>query len=131
MKKVIVYGTLKKGGRLHGYMRDSKFIVDVMVTGYKMYDTKSGFPFIEASGKKDTISGELYEVDYMILNTLDFIEGVKTHGRGGRGLFSRIDLKDIRPKIKESTYIYVSTIERMRWFGVEPEEIKDGFWKTN
>ena len=46
MKKVIVYGTLKKGGRLHGYMGDSKFIVDVMVTGYKMYDTKSGFPFI-------------------------------------------------------------------------------------
>ena len=32
MKKVIVYGTLKKGGRLHGYMGDSKFIVDVMVT---------------------------------------------------------------------------------------------------
>jgi|TARA_Y100000034_G_C6884285_1_gene405776 gamma-glutamylcyclotransferase (GGCT)/AIG2-like uncharacterized protein YtfP len=131
MKKVIVYGTLKKDGKLSTYLRDAKFIEDVIVTGFKMYDTKSGFPFIEVSGKKDTISGELYEVDYMILNTLDFIEGVKTHDRGGRGLFSRIDLKDIRPKIKESTYIYVSTIERMRWFGVEPEEIKGGFWKTN
>ena len=131
MKKVIVYGTLKKDGKLSTYLRDAKYVKDVIVTGFKMYDTKSGFPFIEVSGKKDTISGELYEVDYMILNTLDFIEGVKTHGRGGRGLFSRIDLKDIRPKIKESTYIYVSTIERMRWFGVEPEEIKGGFWKTN
>ena len=126
-----MYGTLKKDGKLSTCLRDAKYIKDVIVTGFKMYDTKSGFPFIEVSDKKDTITGELYEVDYVILNTLDFIEGVKTHDRGGRGLFSRIDLKDIRPKIKESTYIYISTLERMRWFGVEPEEIKDGFWKTN
>ena len=39
MSKVIVYGTLKKGGRLHVYMRNSKFIVDVAITGYKMYDS--------------------------------------------------------------------------------------------
>jgi len=132
MKKVIVYGTLKKHGRLSTCLRDAKYVKDVIVTGFKMYDTKNGFPFIEVSDKKDTISGELYEVDYKILNTLDYIEGVEsTQEKGHRGLFSRIDLKGIRPEIKESTYIYVSTIERMRWFGVEPEEIKDGFWKTN
>ena len=132
MKKVIVYGTLKKHGRLSTCLRDAKYVKDVIVTGFKMYDTKNGFPFIEVSDKKDTISGELYEVDYKILNTLDYIEGVEsTQEKGHRGLFSRIDLKGIRPEIKESTYIYVSTLERMGWFGVEPEEIKDGFWKTN
>ena len=131
MKKVIVYGTLKKGGRLSTYLKDAKFIEDVIVAGFKMYDTKSGFPFIEVSGKEDTISGELYEVDYTTLETLDYIEGVSKQTGFGVGLFSRIDLKDVRPKIEESTYIYVSTIETMRWHGAKPEEIKDGFWKTN
>ena len=112
-------------------LKDAKYVKDVIVTGFKMYDTKSGFPFIEVSDKKDTITGELYEVDYTTLDKLDYIEGVEHKNMGGRGLFARIDLKDTRPEIKESTYIYVSTLERMGWFGVEPEEIKDGFWKTN
>ena len=58
MKKVIVYGTLKKHGRLSTCLRDAKYVKDVIVTGFKMYDTKNGFPFIEVSDKKNTISGE-------------------------------------------------------------------------
>jgi len=131
MKKVIVYGTLKKGGRLHGYMRDSKFIVDVVVTGYKMYDTKSGFPFIvRGDDEIDRIWGEKYEVDDETLRILDMVEGT------GSGLFRRVDLKDVKSwsDKKDSTYIYVgdTSLEYgKKIYGVEPEEIKDGFWKTN
>ena len=112
--KVIVYGTLKKGGRLHSYMKDSKFLVDVAVR----------YPFIMEGKEGDRIWGEKYEVDERTLETLDMVEGVKYE------LFKRLDLKDLKPHVKEPTYIYVSTIEKMSYEG-ESQEIESGRWDVD
>ena len=122
--KVIVYGTLKKGGKLSSYLDDSEFIIDTVVTGFKMYDSKSGFPFIVKADDDDWICGEKYDVHSGTLRTLDFVESVHS------GLYKRIDLREMKPKLKESIYIYVSTLPAMSSFGVKPEEIKGGFWKV-
>ena len=123
--KVIVYGTLKKGGRLSSYLDDSEFIIDTVVTGFKMYDSKSGFPFaVKTDEDDDWICGEKYDVHSGTLRTLDIVESVQS------GLFKRIDLREMKQKLKESIYIYVSTLSKMSFFGVEPEEIKGGFWKV-
>ena len=79
---VIVYGTLKKRGRLHGYMEGAKYMEDVEVEGYRMYDTGFGYPMVcESAGH--SFYGELYKVDDTILETLDMVEGVRS------GLFIR------------------------------------------
>jgi len=125
MSKVIVYGTLKKGGRLHRYMRDSKFIVDVAVTGYKMYDSGFGYPFIAKGDKhKDSVWGEKYEVSDDTLKMLDMVEGVDS------GLFKRVDLKDEKDwsDSRDSTYIYVGD-EYLKSVS-DAEEVKSGRWKV-
>ena len=122
--KVIVYGTLKKGGRLHSYMRDSKFLMDVAVKGFKMYDSKSGFPFIEEGDEDDHIWGEKYEIDEGTLRTLDIVEGID------EGLFKRVDLKELKgwSDSRDSVYIYVGTLPSMYMHQIEPAEIKSGRW---
>ena len=122
--KVIVYGTLKKGGRLSSYLRGADFLTDVYVSGFKMYDTGFGYPFIMEGKEGDRIWGEKYEVDERTLETLDMVEGVKYE------LFKRLDLKDLKPHVKEPTYIYVSTIEKMSYEG-ESQEIESGRWDVD
>ena len=124
--KVVVYGTLKEGGKLHRYMRDSKFLTDVSVTGFKMYDTGLGYPFIlEGGDDEDRIWGEKYEIDHRTLRTLDMIEGIDS------GLFKRVDLKDVKgwSDKKESTYIYVGD-RHFKSSGFS-REIKSGRWDVS
>ena len=123
--KVVVYGTLKKGGRLHRYMGTSKFLIDVAVTGFKMYDTGFGYPFIVEGAEEDKVWGEKYEIDDNTLKTLDMIEGIDS------GLFKRVDLKDVKgwSDKKESTYIYVG--DRFFKSNGFSKEIKSGRWDVS
>lgn len=58
-----VYGTLKKGYRLHGYLgEDTKLIKETEVEGYELFDTGIGYPLIVPS-KKKSVFMEIYEVD--------------------------------------------------------------------
>ena len=123
MSKVIVYGTLKKGGRLHSYMKDSKFLVDVAVRGYKMYDTGLGYPFVaKGATDRDKVWGEKYEVDNATLKILDMVEGVDF------GLFKRVDLKDVKgwSDSRDSVYMYVG--DGYLKSSTTSEEIKSGIW---
>ena len=122
--KVIVYGTLKKGGLFSGYMEDSEYVKDVVVTGFKMYDSKVGYPFVVESKEDECIQGEEYKIDSETLKKLDIVEGTQS------GLYKRLDLRKVKKKIKEPTYIYVSTLDRMTGFGLKPAEVKGGFWKV-
>jgi len=123
--KVVVYGTLKKGGRLHRYMGTSKFLIDVAVTGFKMYDTGFGYPFVIEGADEDKVWGEKYEIDDRTLKKLDMIEGID------EGLFKRVDLKDVKgwSDKKDSTYIYVGNSYFLK---TDPsKEIKNGIWDVN
>lgn len=124
--KVIVYGTLKKGGALHGYMEHAEFLTDVAVTGYKMYDSGYGYPFVVKSKKeKDAFWGEKYEVTENALRTLDMVEGV------GAGLFKRVDLKDEKKweESRDSVYLYIGDSIAEHHMD-DSREIKSGMWEV-
>ena len=70
-KKLFVYGTLKKGKRLHLYIRDSKFLGEKTIEGYTLFDI--GYP-LAVKSKDKKIKGELYEVDEKAWKTIKMIE---------------------------------------------------------
>ena len=122
--RIIVYGTLKKGGALSSYMFDSEYVGKHTVTGFKMYDTGFGYPFIARSGKDDFIQGEEYKIDSLLLRKLDMVEGVHS------GLFERVDLMEEKPsRFKKPTYLYISDADDRWGDKAELREVKGGFWK--
>ena len=77
MNKIFVYGTLKKGGRLHHRVSESKFICTTQTNESNFVMSGFGFSFPVVSIKpKDglAILGELYEVNDECLAVLDQIE---------------------------------------------------------
>lgn len=75
--KVFVYGTLKRGNRVRGMdsMGNAKFLGVAFTTDaeYSLYDLGS-FPAVSRNGE-NRISGEVWEVDDHMMDTLDIIEG--------------------------------------------------------
>tara|TARA_R100000278_G_C5433514_1_gene151008 strand:+ start:281 stop:664 length:384 start_codon:yes stop_codon:yes gene_type:complete len=125
---VIVYGTLKKGGRLHSYLENEDYIKDVDLEGFNMYDMNLGFPFIEKATKENKIKGELYKINHTKIKMLDVVEGVPS-------LFKRTKLSGFDEK--DETYVYTSSRENMKKHlglnGVSIFKIKkvpNGFWKV-
>jgi gamma-glutamylcyclotransferase (GGCT)/AIG2-like uncharacterized protein YtfP len=70
---LFVYGTLKRGKRLHPYFKTlrPKFIGEGFVQDYALY--YPGVPMAVRS-PGDTLNGELYEVNSMAIMALDFVE---------------------------------------------------------
>jgi gamma-glutamylaminecyclotransferase len=73
MRRVIVYGTLRKHGIYHHLLRNSEFIKEIVVSGYKMIDL-GAYP-AAASSKTSEILCEQYMVDNETFNALDRLEG--------------------------------------------------------
>jgi gamma-glutamylcyclotransferase (GGCT)/AIG2-like uncharacterized protein YtfP len=73
--RVAVYGTLKRGGRLHGNMEaiKAKFIEEVDLKGFEMYHL-GGYPAI-IEKKDGVIKAEVFEIDEIGLSRLDRVEG--------------------------------------------------------
>ena len=73
--KLFVYGTLKKGFRLHYYLGDAKFIKKTELKGYDMYKVNCmglTFPYIvQGNG---TVKGELYEVSEKVFKRIEKME---------------------------------------------------------
>lgn len=74
MNLVFVYGTLMRGGRLHGVLTESRYCGNARLRGYTMFDL-GWFPGIVRSGGHGEVHGEVYEVDDDTLANLDRIEG--------------------------------------------------------
>lgn len=80
MNRVFVYGTLKRGGMLHGALADSKFLGCAKLGGYTMLHL-GAFPGIVENTPKDKtprkgrgVYGEVFEVTEETLGELDQIE---------------------------------------------------------
>lgn len=71
---VLVYGTLRTGGRLHGLVEDARKLGERAVEGFVLYDTGLGFP--AAVPGDGTVRGEVYAVDDATLARLDRAEDV-------------------------------------------------------
>ncbi len=75
--KIFVYGSLKKDKKLHGYLKNSKFLGEaVTCEKYPMVLSKSGwYPYlIEKKGIGKYIKGEVYDVSTKLLKILDRVE---------------------------------------------------------
>lgn len=81
MKKhrVFVYGTLRRGMRLHDWLREAKFIGETKTeSGYALFALRGyGFPvmrYAETPKHKSRVVGEVFEVDDYTLEGLDHLE---------------------------------------------------------
>lgn len=74
MKRVFVYGTLRKGLAWHHLIKGSNFLGEATTKEkYSLY--ADGIPYVLENQKNIHITGEIYEVDEQTLNTLDQLEG--------------------------------------------------------
>lgn len=71
MKKIFVYGSLRKDMFNHAYLHNSKFIKFDSVDGYNMYSLSS-YPCITKG--KGVVFGEIYEVDDILFEYLKRME---------------------------------------------------------
>jgi gamma-glutamylcyclotransferase (GGCT)/AIG2-like uncharacterized protein YtfP len=107
-----VYGTLKTGFALNGYLKDQKFIGEATtVPGYILYDL-GWFPGMKKKGNQ-SVRGELWEVDNF--DRLDMVEG---------SAFQRESIKLQFPyeNIDAQTYLYI---------GREKNCTTSLFWEKN
>jgi gamma-glutamylcyclotransferase (GGCT)/AIG2-like uncharacterized protein YtfP len=86
MRKIIVYGTLKKGFGNHRLLQNAKFLGKALTKNkYKM--TKSGIPFVHEDKPEVQITGEVYEVSEADMPRLDALEGFR--GRRDNSFYYR------------------------------------------
>jgi|TARA_A100000172_G_scaffold62027_2_gene41456 gamma-glutamylaminecyclotransferase len=71
---VFVYGTLKKGGGLHGALAGEQSLGDAKLDGFGLYDL-GWFPGIVEQADCKPVQGEVYRVSAEKLAELDSIEG--------------------------------------------------------
>jgi gamma-glutamylaminecyclotransferase len=77
--KVFVYGSLKKGKKLHFYLKNAKFLGNAVTCDkYPLILSKSGwYPYlIDKKGKGKKVKGEVYEISPKLLKILDRVEEV-------------------------------------------------------
>jgi gamma-glutamylaminecyclotransferase len=86
MNKVFVYGTLMRGGRLHGYLENSTFISEDEIRGFEKLNLGWYPGIVPRKDKTMIVKGEVYEVTDETLNVLDIVEGTPT-------LFKRITVQ--------------------------------------
>ncbi len=75
--RIFVYGSLKKDKKLHGYLKNSKFLGNALTCDkYPMILSKSGwYPYlIEKKGVGFRIKGEVYEISPKLMKILDRVE---------------------------------------------------------
>lgn len=74
---IFVYGTLKRGGSNHGWMRGQRFLTEARTAPHYQLHDLGGYPGMvldEAGGL--SIQGEVWEVDEEGLARLDVLEDV-------------------------------------------------------
>jgi len=73
MKLLFVYGTLKRGFQLNGYLKKARYLQDVTLQGYTLFlytRLNFAYPYMMKSSEDDYVSGELWEVsDYSFAQT--------------------------------------------------------------
>ena len=76
--KVFVYGTLKRGGVLHNSLKDCKYLGVDKIENFTMFELGWYPAVVPTLDSRESIYGEVYEIDDKILSELDAIEGKGT-----------------------------------------------------
>ena len=113
--KLFVYGTLKRGFRLHSFLKKARYLGEATLSGFKMYDL-GWYPAIVPG--KGCVQGELYEVDW---KTLLLIDEVEEEGEEYRRELLEVELEDGR-RLEAFVYVYLGDVS-------ERLEVKSGRWE--
>ena len=115
--EVFVYGTLKKGGGNHHFLKDSDFVRHEILKDHAIYVPKNmRFPLMLKS-KGDKVYGEVYRITSTTLAKLDMLE---SEGH----LYNRIN--DV-----ELGFQYYLFNENDAWeINKSKDKINSGYWKT-
>jgi len=113
--KVFVYGTLKRGFRLHRFLAGARYLGEAKVSGFKMYDL-GWYPGIVPG--EGLVHGELYEVD---LKTLLLLDEVEAEGEEYDRRLCEVITEDGR-KTWAFVYVYRGKADPAR-------EVKSGRWQ--
>lgn len=130
-RKLLVYGTLRKGERLHYYIKSAidkfngKFLGIAKLKGYEMY-SNGFYPYVVKSrtNKEGFVFGEVYEFKDCLDTSnlflhLDMIE----HGYDRKSL--KVNLENAKRNISVEVYVY--PIIKL---GNKSTLIKSGDWKN-
>jgi len=113
--KLFVYGTLKKGFRLHYFLNRSKFVGNKELKEFDMYKIDfNGLTFPYVIPGKGTIKGEVYEVSKKVFEKIKRMES--------EGGLKPVKIDDIYLFVADEKYV-----RRLKELTVE--KIKDGIWK--
>jgi gamma-glutamylcyclotransferase (GGCT)/AIG2-like uncharacterized protein YtfP len=111
---VFVYGTLKRGGSNHLFLRGQKFLGEVRTApGFTLYSLGEYPGMVRAPGDTQGVTGELWDVDDECLAELDRLEGLD------EGLYERIDVLLEANLLAGSaqTYLYLRQIDGLDALG--------------
>lgn len=104
LTNVFVYGSLKKGYALHGYLMHQKFLGECQTAQlYRLFDCGSYPALVRVAANGLSVKGELFCVDPDCLAQLDIVECVSDQ------LYERsvIQLQTPFESIKAEAYFYV------------------------
>jgi gamma-glutamylcyclotransferase (GGCT)/AIG2-like uncharacterized protein YtfP len=111
---VFVYGTLKRGGSNHLFLRGQNYLGDARTApGFTLYSLGDYPGMVRAPGDTHGVTGELWAVDDGCLAELDRLEGLD------EGLYERIDVL-LAPNLiagSAQTYLYLRQIDGLDAIG--------------
>lgn len=114
MNTIFVYGTLKRGGSNHVFLRGQNYVGDARTApGYILYSLGDYPGMVRAPGDTEGVSGEVWHVDDGCLAELDRLEGLD------EGLYERIDVL-LAPNPyagSAQTYLYRRAIDGLQPIG--------------
>ncbi len=111
---VFVYGTLKRGGDNHGWIKQQQFVAEARTLPfYRLYDL-GGYPGMVRVPKQGlSIEGEVWEVDEAGLAKLDVLEDTE----GGEYERVVVPLDGAFASTHVEGYLYLRSIEDRRELG--------------
>ena len=116
--EVFVYGTLKKGGRNHHFLKDSDFVRHEILKDHAIYQPNEfSFPLLMQS-KGDKVYGEVYRITSTTLAKLDMLES-------DGYLYNRVN----DSKLGFQYYLFNKEYGNVVW-DEELDKIASGYWKT-
>lgn len=112
--KLFVYGTLKRNGGNHKYLKGSKYVSQYCLNNHILIDLGYGFPYMMRGD--GGVLGEVYEIDKKTLDKIDKLEGHPIH-------YKRY-LTNYHSEVAEM-YYYLANFDSI------PESaviVEDGYW---
>ena len=109
MPLLFVYGSLKRGFRLHRHLRASHFRgIACTEPGFALYRLV-WYPAMVAENTSGMVTGELFDVPEALLSALDEVEGVPV-------LYQRVRIRVSCPEhspaaVEALTYLYQQPVE--------------------